>query len=128
LEGLRKLKEPCELQFFTDSEYLRNGITIWCKAWKRKNWKKGLRPVRNVDLWQALDMEAGKHVVAWNWVRGHSGNPENERCDVLAVAEIAKLKKAHSKEEIAAALKDFVKERDRKPWLEGNGEAATTLL
>ena len=129
LEGLRKLKEACEVQFFTDSEYLRNGITIWCKAWKRKNWKKGLKPVRNADLWQALDAEAGKHRVTWHWVRGHSGDPGNERCDQLAVAEIAKLKKAHSKEEIAAALSRFVEERSQKPWLDQKEkEAGPTLF
>jgi len=106
------------LQYYTDSEYLLNGITIWCKAWKRKNWKKGIRPVKNADLWQALDAEATQHRVTWHWVKGHAGNPGNERCDALAVAEIAKLKKAHSKEEIAAALKAFNEERNRKPWLE----------
>lgn len=118
LEGLRQLKESCEVQLFTDSEYLKNGITAWIFAWKRKKWKKGGKPVKNADLWQDLDKEASRHKITWNWVRGHSGDPLNELCDQLAVLEIAKLKNAHSKEELTHAMKEFQVKQNSKPWLD----------
>lgn len=107
IEGLQRLKESCEVQFHTDSEYLRNGITAWIFGWKKKNWKKGGKPIKNADLWQELDRAASGHKVVWHWVRGHAGDPVNERCDRLAVAEIAKIRKANSKEALAKALKEF---------------------
>jgi ribonuclease HI len=112
IEALNKLKEPCEVEFHTDSEYLRNGITKWIHGWKRKGWKRGAEEVKNADLWKALDETAARHVVKWNWVRGHSGQPENEQCDILAVAEIAKLRGKFSKGEMKDALKAFVAARE----------------
>ena len=107
IEGLQRLKESCEVQFHTDSEYVRNGITAWIFGWKKKNWKKGGKPIKNADLWQELDRAASGHKVSWHWVRGHSGDPVNERCDRLAVAEIQKIRKAISKETLGQALKEF---------------------
>ena len=104
IEALNQLKEPCEVQFYTDSEYLRNGITSWIHGWKRKNWMRGVNPVKNADLWKALDKAAARHVIKWHWVKGHSGHAQNERCDVLAVAEIAKLRAARTPAELKAAL------------------------
>ena len=84
IEGLRSLKEPCEVEVVTDSEYLKNGITIWVHAWKRKNWMKGTQPVKNADLWRALDEQVGRHKTRWTWTRGHASHADNNRCDDLA--------------------------------------------
>jgi ribonuclease HI len=84
VEALQALKEPCQVELHTDSEYLRNGITKWLPAWKRRGWKRKDGELKNVDLWQALDVAASRHQVDWLWVRGHAGNQENERVDLLA--------------------------------------------
>lgn len=84
VEALRALKEPCQVELHTDSEYLRNGITKWLPAWKRRGWKRKDGELKNVDLWQALDVAASRHQIDWLWVRGHAGNQENERVDLLA--------------------------------------------
>jgi ribonuclease HI len=123
VEALKRLKEPCEVQMYTDSEYLKNGAAVWIFAWKRKNWRKGQKPIKNADLWQELDKEASRHKVTWNWVRGHSGNPLNERCDRLAVAEIAKIKKSLPKEALSKALDDFKSRQKTKPSLEKPSES-----
>jgi len=85
IEGLKQLKEPCEVDLTTDSQYVRQGITKWISGWKKRGWKTAAKqPVKNVDLWKLLDTEQAKHNVTWHWVKGHSGHPENERCDDLA--------------------------------------------
>jgi len=85
IEGLRALKEPCEVQLTTDSAYVRNGITSWLADWKARGWRTaGKTPVKNIDLWQALDAESRRHAVHWHWVKGHSGHRENEMADLLA--------------------------------------------
>lgn len=85
IEGLRALKEPCRVVLTTDSVYVRNGITGWIESWKQKGWKTaGRKPVKNVDLWQALDEQNQRHEVDWRWVKGHSGHRENEIADQLA--------------------------------------------
>ena len=85
IEALRALKEPCQVALTTDSEYVRKGITEWLQNWKRRGWRTAAKkPVKNVDLWQALDDEAGRHQVEWHWVKGHSGHRENEIADQLA--------------------------------------------
>lgn len=90
IEALRRLKEPCRLRVHTDSQYLRNGITAWIDGWKRNGWKtRDRRPVKNRELWEAMDELSRKHRVEWVWVQGHAGHPENERCDELARREIA---------------------------------------
>ncbi|MEH8109572.1 ribonuclease HI [Aeromonas veronii] len=83
--GLRTLNEPCKVRLTTDSQYVRQGITQWIIGWKKKGWMTANRqPVKNVDLWKELDAEVGRHQIEWLWVKGHSGHPENERCDELA--------------------------------------------
>ena len=83
--ALKTLNHPAEVVIYTDSIYLKEGITTWIKNWKSKNWKTANRkPVKNVDLWKTLDAVANKHFVEWHWVKGHSGHPENERADELA--------------------------------------------
>ncbi|MBE9524062.1 MAG: ribonuclease HI [Chloroflexi bacterium] len=85
LEALKSLKTPCKIDFFTDSEYLRNGITKWMVNWKRRGWKTSAKkPVKNQDLWKALDRAIHPHQITWHWVRGHTGHRENERVDKLA--------------------------------------------
>jgi ribonuclease HI len=85
IEGLRALNEPCSVTLTTDSEYVRKGITEWIGKWKRNGWRtSGKKPVKNADLWQALEEEAARHEVHWHWVKGHSGHSENERADALA--------------------------------------------
>jgi len=85
IRGLAALKHPCEVDLFTDSEYLRLGITQWMKNWKQRGWKTASRkPVKNQDLWQALDAEAARHDVRWHWVKGHAGDEGNEWADELA--------------------------------------------
>ncbi|MDY0291401.1 MAG: ribonuclease HI [Desulfuromonadaceae bacterium] len=83
--GLEALKFPCNVKLTTDSQYLLNGITKWIHAWKKRNWKNSQKKdVLNKDLWQRLDKLAQAHNIEWHWVRGHTGHPENERCDELA--------------------------------------------
>jgi ribonuclease HI len=85
IRALESLKRPCEVDLFTDSQYVRNGIMTWIRDWKRRGWKTADRkPVKNVDLWEILDALAAAHVVRWHWVKGHSGHPENDRVDALA--------------------------------------------
>lgn len=84
LEALRALKQPTEIELYTDSEYLKRGITEWMPNWKKRNWKRKGGKLKNVDLWQALDAELGKHKLNWHWVKGHAGHPGNERADRLA--------------------------------------------
>ncbi|MDC0361857.1 ribonuclease HI [Halioglobus sp.] len=85
IEGLKALTRPCQVDLTTDSEYVRNGITRWLEGWKKKGWKTSARkPVKNADLWLALDEENQRHEVSWHWVKGHSGHRENERADQLA--------------------------------------------
>ncbi len=87
IEALKALKRPCRVQLYLDSEYVRKGITEWIRGWKAKGWKTAARqPVKNADLWQALDalVHGGVHQIEWHWVRGHAGDPGNERADALA--------------------------------------------
>lgn len=83
--ALESLKEPCQVTLTTDSQYVRQGITQWIAKWKKNQWKTASKqPVKNVDLWQQLDQQSQRHNISWHWVKGHSGHPENERCDQLA--------------------------------------------
>lgn len=85
IEGLTALTRPCRVTLFTDSKYVLDGITKWVHGWKRKGWRTAdNKPVKNVELWQALVEAAGRHQVEWRWVKGHAGHPENERADRLA--------------------------------------------
>jgi ribonuclease HI len=85
LSGLNALTRPCTVEVYTDSEYVKKGMTEWLRGWKFRGWKTAdKKPVKNDDLWKALDEAAGRHTVTWHWVRGHAGHPENERADELA--------------------------------------------
>ncbi|MFL0806580.1 MAG: ribonuclease HI [Oceanobacter sp.] len=85
IEGLNALKRPCEVALTTDSQYVKQGINQWLAGWKRNGWKTASRqPVKNKDLWQALDAACERHQVEWHWVKGHAGHEENERADQLA--------------------------------------------
>ena len=89
IEALEALRRPCRVRLSTDSTYLKNGITQWIPAWKRRDWKTADRkPVKNVDLWRRLERAASPHEIAWVWVRGHSGHEGNEKADALARSAI----------------------------------------
>lgn len=92
VEALRALKEPCQVDLYTDSKYLKDGITSWIRNWKRNGWKTSAKqPVKNQDLWEALDEVVQKHQIEWHWIKGHAGHRENERCDELARTAIGRL-------------------------------------
>jgi ribonuclease HI len=85
IRALEALKRPCEIDVYTDSQYVQKGITEWIDSWKRRGWKTAdKKPVKNVDLWLELDRLVAGHGIRWHWVRGHAGHPENERADQLA--------------------------------------------
>ena len=93
IAGLASLKEPCAVTVYTDSQYVRKGITEWIHKWKARGWMRSARqPVKNADLWRELDAESHRHQIKWKWLKGHAGHPENERCDELASAEITRLR------------------------------------
>jgi ribonuclease HI len=86
IRALESLKRPVSVDMYTDSTYVRNGITQWMANWKRNGWQTtDKKPVKNADLWQRLDDAQKPHSVSWHWVKGHAGHPENERADKLAV-------------------------------------------
>ena len=87
IEALNALKKPCRVELHTDSVYVRDGITKWIHGWRRNGWRTAdKKPVKNAELWQALLEAEAPHRVAWRWVKGHSGHPENDRVDALACA------------------------------------------
>jgi ribonuclease HI len=90
LEAMQALTEPCQVTLFTDSEYLKKGVTEWMPNWKRRNWRRKGGKLANVDLWMKLDEEMARHEISWRWVRGHAGNVHNERVDRLARKAIPK--------------------------------------
>ena len=88
ISGLESLKESCIVSVFTDSQYIANAfLKDWLVSWQKNGWKTAAKkPVKNRELWERLLIQANRHKLSWNWIRGHAGHPENERCDVLAVA------------------------------------------
>jgi ribonuclease HI len=85
IQALRSLNQICEIDLHTDSEYLRKGMTEWLIQWKKRHWyTSGKKPIKNLDLWQALEQVAVKHKISWHWVKGHSGHPENDLVDTKA--------------------------------------------
>ena len=85
IEALTALRRPCDVVIHTDSQYVQKGISEWIHGWKKRDWKTAARePVKNVDLWKALDVAQQQHRIQWRWVRGHSGHVGNERADALA--------------------------------------------
>ncbi|HEX9045882.1 MAG TPA: ribonuclease HI, partial [Verrucomicrobiae bacterium] len=116
IEALNALKEPCAVEFYTDSEYVRNGITAWLFGWKRNGWKtKDKLPVKNEDLWRALDAAKSRHLVNWHWVKGHAGNGGNERCDRLAQKAIRKIKKNFGPSQLKTLVAQFRKQPYTQP-------------
>jgi ribonuclease HI len=108
IEALNALKERCEVTFYTDSEYVKRGIGQWISGWKRNGWKTSAKkPVKNDDLWRALDSAATRHNIVWHWLKGHAGHLENERCDQLANLEIERIKKTFSTQQLKALLAQF---------------------
>ncbi|MBC2884618.1 ribonuclease HI [Ochrobactrum sp. CM-21-5] len=98
ISALSALKEPCEVDLYTDSVYVRDGISGWIEGWKRNGWKTSAKkPVKNAELWQALDEARKPHKVTWHWVKGHAGHPENERADELARAGMEPFKYSGNK-------------------------------
>jgi ribonuclease HI len=88
IEALKTLKVPSRITFYTDSQYLRRGITEWIPRWKARNWRRKGGKLANIDLWQQLDASIQSHQIQWEWVRGHAGNPLNQKADRLARAAI----------------------------------------
>jgi ribonuclease HI len=108
IEALTTLKQPCAVEFYTDSNYLRDGITKWLKGWQRNGWRtQAKQPVKNEDLWRRLESVVAWHTIDWHWVKGHAGQAGNERCDALATAAIAAVKQRYSREQLAVALREF---------------------
>ena len=95
IEALKALKQPCEVELWTDSEYLKRGFMEWMPKWKANGWRrkegKAFKPVKNVELWQELDRLASPHKISFHWLRGHTGHPLNERCDELVQQAIDEL-------------------------------------
>ncbi len=98
IKGLNELKRPCVVRIVTDSEYVKNGMTVWLENWRKRHWKTaGGKLVKNLELWQELDAAVKQHTeVTWEWVRGHSGHPENELVDQLANRAIDELLSGNS--------------------------------
>jgi ribonuclease HI len=94
ISALETLKRDCSVDMFTDSNYLRDGITKWIHSWRRNGWRTAeKKPVKNAELWQRLDAALGRHDIRWHWVRGHAGHAENERADALAREGMAPFKR-----------------------------------
>jgi ribonuclease HI len=90
IQALEALRRPCQVELFTDSQYVRNGITAWLRNWKARGWRTAdNKPVKNDDLWRRLDEARTRHEVRWHWVKGHAADPLNNRVDALAVAAMA---------------------------------------
>jgi len=108
IQGLRILKEPCVIEFFTDSEYLRKGITEWIKGWKARGWQTRQKtPVKNGDLWRELDDVSARHQITWRWVKGHAGHDGNEQCDQMARDAIIKVRQQYRPDQLSELLKAF---------------------
>lgn len=91
IQALESLKRPCSVKIYTDSVYVMKGMMEWLEQWKKRGWKTAAKkPVKNVELWQRLEQAVGRHEVKWQWVKGHSGVPGNERADELATTAIPK--------------------------------------
>ncbi|HEY0941061.1 MAG TPA: ribonuclease HI [Steroidobacter sp.] len=93
IQALAALKRGCDVALYTDSQYVRKGIMEWLPQWKLRNWRTAdKKPVKNIDLWQALEREIARHKIEWHWVKGHAGVPGNERADLLANQAIDELR------------------------------------
>ena len=127
IEALSALKEPCDVEFHTDSQYVKNGVSGWLSGWKHNGWKtKSKKPVKNDDLWRALDACASKHRIKWLWLKGHAGHNGNERCDQLATGEIIKIRQMFSPQQLDAMLSDFCR-KDNPEQISGGKQDLTQL-
>jgi ribonuclease HI len=98
ISALEALKRPCQVDLHTDSQYLRDGVTVYLAKWKRNGWRTAdKKPVKNIDLWQRLDVAMREHQIRWHWLRGHAGHAINERADVLARQAIAEIRAVNQK-------------------------------
>jgi ribonuclease HI len=96
IEALNALTRPCTVEMHVDSNYVKDGITKWIHGWKKNGWKTAdKKPVKNVELWQQLDVAIQRHTISWHWVKGHAGHAENERADELARRGIADVRAGH---------------------------------
>ena len=120
IEALNALKEACAIEFYTDSEYVKNGVTKWLSTWKRNGWRtKAKQPVKNEDLWRAVDSSVSEHQIEWRWLKGHAGHAGNERCDQLANEETAKIRQLFKPEQLRALLAEFcAKDKSEQTVLE----------
>ena len=108
IESLAALKEPCRVELFTDSQYLRDGIARWVAGWKRNGWRtRDKKPVKNEDLWRRLDALVARQQIAWKWVKGHAGHEHNERCDELARTQVIGIKRSHTPAQLRQMLATF---------------------
>jgi ribonuclease HI len=115
IEAISAVKEPCEIELFTDSVYVKDGITLWLPSWKARGWRTvEKKPVKNEDLWRKLDAAVSRHQIQWRWVKGHDGNIDNEKCDELACAAAAEMRKRYTPEQLAAFKAEFAASRDLK--------------
>ncbi len=95
IEGLNALKRPCQVELYLDSQYVRQGITEWIHNWKKRGWVTAdKKPVKNAELWRALDQATQRHTINWHWVKGHAGDPGNEKADALANLGVLKVQAA----------------------------------
>lgn len=100
--ALSALKESCEIELFTDSAYVKNGVTEWVHSWKKRGWKTvDKKPVKNEDLWRRLDALCSQHKIQWRWLKGHAGHADNEKCDLLACAQTAAIRKQYTKQQLS---------------------------
>jgi len=114
IQSLQVLKEPCNVDLYSDSAYMRNGIVKWIEKWRARGWMtNGNVPVRNQDLWQVLDQIQTRHSIVWHWVKGHANNTYNVRCDRLAKLEIAKVNRTYSQAQLETYLSEFFNEHRR---------------
>lgn len=106
--ALTVLKEPCAIDLYTDSQYVRDGISKWIAGWKIRGWTtREKQPVKNCDLWQQLDAAARPHRITWKWLRGHAGHELNERCDELARQQSSRMRASRTPEQRRASLAEF---------------------
>lgn len=97
IKGLESLTRPCQVDLYTDSKYLQQGMMSWLKSWKKNGWRNSKKePVKNEDLWRSLDKLASEHTITWHWVKGHSGHKENDLVDALANQGIEELSKSNN--------------------------------
>ncbi len=127
ITALEILRRPIAVDIYTDSEYLRNGITQWIHNWKRRGWLTAARqPVKNADLWQRLEEAATTHQVTWHWVKGHAGNPGNERADRLARNAVPGVSNGGSRPDQPKAKSKSAKKRQRRRQKQRQAAAGET--